>query len=320
MDVCAWLEVVLDEHTAGSSPVVDADLLGELRHRLESAATAAVELLDRRGAGGPSPLRISKGRLADRERCERFALARGAGDGSPVELHRGVLGGLALDRYVAHQLHAGPVADPVEDLRSMLDAEGEWEVLAHLDALERDEALHELGPLAVASGAWAGVGPAWWPRTQSTATVVLAGGRVVAAGRVDVELGGPPSDRPGVVVEVKSGALSDSHRAETHHYALLVALRDRRAPLAAVRWYPGAEPAVVDVTAGVLESAARRLADGTVAWAELLAGREPAVLAGPWCRWCPEADRCPQAAESPEAPGGPDPDVDLTRDDDLADA
>ena len=62
----------------------------------------------------------------------------------------------------------------------------------------------------------------------------LAGGAVTVTGRLDVLLGGPPTGRPGVVVEVKGGRWYDGMRADGHLYALLVALRDGVVPAAVV--------------------------------------------------------------------------------------
>jgi hypothetical protein len=134
--------------------------------------------------------------------------------------------------------------------------------------------------------------------------LVLADGAVVSAGRVDVELGGPLTGRPSLVVEVKSsvGVRAD-HAAEAYLYALLVALRDLEAPVAVALWYPGG--AVVDfpVAAGTLRAAAARLADGIGTWSELVAGRPPRESPGPWCRWCPDADRCPSVLVDPTSAG-----------------
>lgn len=270
---------------------VDDDAPAALRSLLEDASTRAVELLDGHDAADRLPLRLPKGRVAELAACERFAVARHTAphDGpSSVPMMRGI----ALDRYVLHELAVGPVADPLEDLLSMLDAQADHamrdQVIAAADRLE-------LGPLAGAARDWAGIEPSWWPRTQTVAAVHLADGRVLCEGRVDVELGGPLTDRPGVVVEVKTGRPHRTHLAEVTHYALLVTFRDGRAPALVARWYPGGSLAHLPVTADVLRSAALRLAAAIGTWAELHAGRPPTETAGPACAWCPHADLCPSA-------------------------
>lgn len=300
MDVAGALHDLLLRHDGGD-PGLDL-LVAELVEELEAVAARAVALLDEAGprdgpAGAPS-LRLPKARLAALGRCERSAVALADGeDGGAVST--AVLLGVAHDRFVIHQLHAGRVREPLEDLREMLLAEGEWELLDALDQLEssdEDAARARLDPVAATvADAWSGIDEQWLPRTQSRATLLLAGGRVVCSGLVDVELGGPATGLPTVVVEVKSARPGADHVAEVGHYALLVAARDGRPPAAVARWYPGTAPAVVEVGAGVLESAARRLGDGITAWAELVSGRPPQERPGPWCGWCPAAGVCESA-------------------------
>ncbi len=247
-------------------------------------------------AGATDPVRLSKGRLDRLDRCERSALAEardGAGAGDPVALLRGI----ALDRFVAHQLRAGRVRDPLGDLREQLAVELDDATLGLIDAVGEERATEVVAPLATTvADAWSGIDPAWVPRTQSRATLVLADGAVVCSGVLDVELGGVHTGLPGVVVEVKSGRPFPSHSAETYLYALLCTVRDGRAPAFVVCWYPGSPPAALAVTTGVLESAALRLERGIRRWGELVAGGEPSERPGPWCSWCPDADACPSSA------------------------
>lgn len=288
-----------------TAPTVAPDVLGELRRDLESAARVAVSVCEEAGAGllepgalEPSALRLPKSRLVELERCERSAVASADHD-EPSTMSATLLRGVALDRFVTHQLRAGRVREPVQDLAAMLLAEGEWELLAALDEMlddDPDATEGLLAPLASAvADAWSAVPSEWMARTQSRASLGFAEARVVCSGVVDVELGGVPTGRPSIVVEVKSGAPTGTHLAEAAYYGLLVALRDGVAPSHVARWYPGGSIVPMAVTEGLLESAARRLADGMVAWAQLLAGRPPKENAGPWCAWCPDSDRCPSA-------------------------
>jgi len=282
-------------------PPVASEEIEQLRAHLDLAAARAVEQLP----ADALPLRLPKSRLAELDRCERTALARTRTERRD-EMTDAALRGIAVDRFVTHQLVAGRVTEPVEALRSMLAAEAEWTTLAHLEDLDPAHAATLVDALATTvADAWSGIGQEWAPRAQSRAMVVLADGAVVCSSVVDVELGGPSTDLPAVVVEVKSGKPVAAHQSEVYLYGLLVALRDGSAPAEVCRWYPGVAPAAVPVSLGLLESAAVRLEDGIRRWAELVAGREPTESPGPWCRWCPEADDCDSAAGPAENPAGP---------------
>lgn len=298
---------MLDRSDARSVASEDLDVI---RAGIEASARRAVALLGGHDRTDALPLRLPKGRIVALGVCERHALAAArvqASQSGPSSDRSSVpiLRGRAIEVFVAHEIAVGVVADPFEDLLSWLGSRGELDVRDEVIAA-RD--LLDLGPLASAARAWAGLDPLWWPRTQSSAALHLADGAVRCEGRTDVELGGPMSGRPGVVVEVKLGRPHPGHLAEVMHYSLLVALRDRAAPAVVARWYPGAALAEMAVTVDVLRSAARRVSDAIDAWAELVLGRPPAERPGPTCRWCPDADVCPSfdAATDPDGADGPE--------------
>ncbi|MFM7061991.1 MAG: hypothetical protein ACKO04_00650 [Actinomycetes bacterium] len=306
MDVAAWLEGLL-------APEPDlVELLDEVRADLEATARWCASELPPDAV----PLRLPKSRLADLGRCERLALARFERPALDDEMTGARFRGMALDRLVVHQLVAGRLLDPLAELRGALAAEGEWAALDHLDAMDDVEAQAVLWPLVGAvTDAWSAIDPSWVPRTQAPAMLSLADGAVVCSGVLDVELGGPVADRPGAVVEVKSGRPSAAHADEVYLYALVVALRDRTPPSQVARWYPGGGPVGLPVTSAVLETAARRLGDGIEQWASLRAGRPAQERPGWWCRFCPDAADCPSVRSD-----APDPDVqdDSELDDELS--
>lgn len=287
MTVGGWLRGI-DASAAVESAVID-----ELRAELEAAAGSAAEWV-RAGEGRSSslPIRLSKSRLADLESCERRALANALPRASP-EPSAAMLAGIALDQFVAHRLFAGRVLDPPGALAEMLAASGDLVSLEALERLDRSSASELLAPMAAAAEAWADVDNGWLPRLQSRAVAVFARGDLICSGVMDVELGGEGTGRPGVVVEVKSGTVGPSHVQEVYLYALLVALRDGRAPDVVARWYPDRSPAAVSVTEGVLRAAAARLGDAMLRWSELLSGSIPVERPGPSCSWCPDLAICP---------------------------
>lgn len=271
---------------------VTPGFLSDLRGYLDESAGEATADLD------PDllPLRLVKSRLTSLGRCERLAVAEAFRRPAVEPLSPQQFRGIALDMFVVHQLTAGRVLDPTAALRSMAAAEDNQEILEYIDAVEEDDgpSLAEVLDLLATAAAdgWSDVSGDWLPRTQTRATAIF-GGSVVCSGRIDVELGGTVSGRPGVVVEVKSGSPRPEHVAELYFYALLVALRDSVAPAAMLRWYPGGAPAVSPVSAAVLESVAVRVADAMLNWAALVRGSGPSERAGPWCKWCPDASVCP---------------------------
>lgn len=284
----------------GSAPVLDTSVLDGLRSDLEHVAADALASTPRPLEAEDLPLRLPKGRLADLERCERSAVARAVADDVPAS-GLAMLRGTALDHFVAHQLVAGRVREPVTDLTSMLEATGDHDSLASMAGIDLAVLEPELDSLAAAvADAWSGIDAAWAPRVQTPAALVLAHGACICRGVLDVELGGPGTGLPGVVVEVKSAPPAAAHPHEVYLYALLVALRDHAAPAVVARWYPGAAPVGITVTTGVLEAAAARLAAGLRRWAQLRAGATPAERPGGWCSWCPDRGPCPSAADAAE--------------------
>lgn len=295
-----WLEAV--ERESSPPPAVDPSTIVELRRELDEAISVE---LGRLRTGFDGPVRMPKGRVLSLQTCERKALSESRpGDARLISVP--MLRGIALDRFIGHQLIAGRVLDPLGNFRSILDADGADRVVAALDALDDDAAASMLDPLAtVVFDEWGDVQDRWLPRVQSSSSIVVTGadhGPVgVTSGAIDVELGGRVANLPGVLVEVKSASAAASHAAETYLYALLVSLRDGEAPAVAARWYPGTSVAATLVTTGVLESAARGLSDAYRRWVELLLGRAPQERPGRHCRWCPDADVCPSAVGT----GGP---------------
>ena len=132
---------------------------------------------------------------------------------------------------------------------------------------------------------------------------VLAGGAVVLSGRLDVLLGGPPTPRPAVVVEIKAGRWHDGARADAHLYALLVALRDGRPPAAVVTVVADGTTQVEPVRAAVLTTAADRVVHaievGGTDRRRRAGGRPP----GPALRALPAAPGLPRGPRvAPDAP------------------
>ena len=126
--------------------------------------------------------------------------------------------------------------------------------------------------------------------------MTLADGRAMLRGRVDLALGGPPSGRPGVVVELKSGRVEHSVRSDGYLYALGVAARDGVPPAVVVTIWGDGTTLPTEIRPDELLLAAHRTADAI--WA---AERALSATDGPdrkpswWCQGCGQFDTCPVA-------------------------
>jgi hypothetical protein len=124
----------------------------------------------------------------------------------------------------------------------------------------------------------------------------LAGGAVTLTGKLDIVVGGPPTGRPGLVIEVKSGRWHDAARSDAQLYGLLLGLRDGTAP-AAVLTVSAADGAtqLEPIRPAVIGHTAERVAVAMGTAASLAAGEPPATRPGSHCATCPLEATCPAA-------------------------
>jgi hypothetical protein len=285
-----------------AEPVAPADL-AELRGRLEVAARAAVAEAGLPGDAGA--LRLPKHRIAALLDCERnvlASLAQGPVDDLGDDPRALALGRL-VDVLAGYRVLKGPdaprgLAMGTELIRAAAgdrpDAVLEW--LDGRSTAERLDLAAELdGRLEHLLAGWPAFDPAWWPRTQEAVALTLADGQVVVSGRLDIALGGPPTAWPMAVVEVKSGRFSGTARDEQLLYALLVTLRDGRAPGVVVTCAALAEsPVAYPVTTAHLRPAVGRLEAALAAAGRIAGGAHPPAERASWrCRPCPDQRSCP---------------------------
>jgi hypothetical protein len=287
------LAALLQEPERLGEPVT-GEVLDEARLIVEHAVASA-------GAGcwtGDEPLRLAKASIARLLQCPRRALAdpdlADTGDITNIVLGQLVDGGAKLATL-------GPAHPPdVAAAADYLDAVGEPRVREHLldlgpgaaDDLLADAAAR-LDPLVAA---WPAIEGAWWPRVEEPVRVRLGtAGAVVVSGKLDILLGGPPTGRPGLVVELKGGRWHDSVRQDGHLYGLLVGLRDGVAP-AAVLSIAAADGAtqLEPIRPEVLLHAAERVAAAVEVAARLAGGEPAAAHPGSYCGFCPLRSACPE--------------------------
>lgn len=271
---------------AGHAP---SPALDQARDLLEGAAAEATAV---GGWTEAEPLRLAKGAVTWLVRCPRRAVAPPVEGGTTDDL---VLGAIV---DAAAKLAALGARRPitVETALGFLDALGESAAADHLEAVGEDDAAKLVAEAEARAsllvGAWPALGAGWWPRVEEPARVRLAGGAVTVTGRLDVLLGGPPSDRPGVVVEIKAGRWYDGMRADAHLYALLVGLRDGEVPGHVVTLVADGTTQVEPIRPTLVVHAAERVEMALRTAAGLAAGEVAEARPGSHCAHCPVRPDC----------------------------
>ena len=311
----------LGDVLAGPLHPPSSDGIAALRAELDDAARAATVV---GGWTQGEPLRLSKHLVTGLLRCPRRALSErsepgpsGRGSGkqgvdSPSGPAEGQERGARYeDQATGDDVVVGWMVDAAAKLTTVspgrnvtvdaavafLTALGDSTVTDHLAELGSaaarltSDAAMRMDRLA-ASGL-AEVDPGWWPRVEDPVRVAFAAGAVTVAGRIDVLLGGAPTGRPAVIVEVKGGRWYDGMRGDGHLYALMVALRDGEAPASAVTIVSDGTTHVEPIRPALLQHAAERLDEAMGIAARLAAGEPPAMHTGAHCQHCPVRPDCP---------------------------
>jgi hypothetical protein len=285
---------LLDDPRQLAPMVGGAEVVDAARATIEAGASAATEV---GGWTADDPLRLSKGPITWLLRCPRRAVANpdDAAPGNPDDLAIGLL----VD--AGAKLATLGASPPITAERALdfCTASGDTSARDHLDLQSPAAAEALLAEAQVRidllTGLWPTVDGAWWPRVEEPVRARLASGAVVFSGRLDVLLGGPPTDRPALVVEIKSGRWHDGVRSDAHLYGLLLGLRDGIPPaavlsIAARDGTTQLEPMRPDV----LHHAAERVAVALHAAARLAAGEPPEARPGNHCTHCPLQPECPE--------------------------
>lgn len=194
------------------------------------------------------------------------------GDPSPGEL---------VDEAIA-RLIAG--SERIADYLGGL-GEGERAEL-HGEAVERTAMFLECFPRLEAR---------WRPVAESRLRADLNDDRIVLSGKVDLTVGRSDGTRAGkVLIDLKTGGFSPTHRDDLRFYALIETLRLGVPPrLLATYYLDGGRLQDEPVSEALLHSALERVVDGAHAAVALRhEGREPQLRAGPPCRWCPIRAEC----------------------------
>lgn len=133
--------------------------------------------------------------------------------------------------------------------------------------------------------------PQWRPVVEHSARYTMFDESIVFSSRADLVIG--TAGRK-VLIDLKTGQLTPTHRDDLRFYALVETLRSRQPPRSLASFsLDAARLDVEEVSEGLLRAAVRRTIDGVTLMADLVTERrEPTRRAGFQCRWCPLNDSC----------------------------
>jgi hypothetical protein len=280
---------------------------------IASAARARIEgeLASLGLKGARDPLWISKGMLADLDRCEGAFQAGLAREGPPFEHSENTAAGALFHKVIEVDIGSRQQADPrvVADRAAarLLDEDRSfathWTALDELDRFALVTEGTRRAELFRASFPPLGPGGAAKPLPELRIRAEVCGGAAVLAGKVDLLLmrDDPAGSRTPVriALDLKTGTPRSEHAEDMRFYALLMALRYGVPPFRVATFFlESGEWQPEDVTGETLGRAVDRVLAAATAALELRGGREPALSAGPWCGWCPRRDTCPAAARA----------------------
>jgi PD-(D/E)XK nuclease superfamily len=282
-------------------PVFPPGLAEDLRSDLDRRLSA-VEGLVRDG----EHLVAKKSALTDlHQRCEGLFLANTLGEstfeyGFPLAVGKVVHKAVEVGVYAPGLAESDLVDRVLERLSRDDQAFGFF--LTTLNPIDRSQLEAEaVRQLVVFRSMFPPLEKSWTPSVEMTLKVMVADGKVLLHARPDLCLGGTDQAEPmrarRLILELKTGLDRPEHEEDVRLYALVATLFFGVPPfrVATVSLEHGTWRAQ-DVTEDMLRGAVRRVADGCVRGAELLAGSDPSLRAGRWCGWCPRNRLCPASS------------------------
>lgn len=290
-------------------PEFDPRLRAELREGLERSLAP---LVDRLPDG--ETLWVSKHLLSSVHGCEGLFLAQDEEEfaWSP-QTARGTVAHKAIELSVSWRgdPSAGELVDEAiarliagtDRISDYLGALGEGErAELHGEATERVNMFLECFPR---------LEPRWRPVAESRLRADLNDDRIVLSGKVDLTVGRAEGVRAGkVLIDLKTGGFSPSHRDDLRFYALIETLRLGVPPRLLASYYlDGGRLLDEVVSEDTLAVAFERVVAGAEhAVALRHEHREPTLRPGAPCRWCPRRITCEVGTryleERDEADGG----------------
>jgi hypothetical protein len=268
-------------------------------------------------AGLPAPVRLSKERLNELDRCEGSFAASLAGERAVWEPNPKNAVGTLLHRALETDAASARARPPGELVAAaytdLLDDRRYGPFLTGLEPAARELLIADArSGVELFRASFPPLGPArrlLAPLAEQWLVVPFAGGTVTALGRVDLIVG--RFDRGGasrVLIDLKTGGAWPEHAQDMRLYALLFTVRFGAPPLRVASFFlRSGECQPEDVGEQLLFRSADRLLEAVRAAARLTPGAEdgsdlddtagavsnPALRPGPWCAWCPRNATCP---------------------------
>ncbi len=248
---------------------------------------------------------VNKHTLAQVMGCEKRFLAEVA---SPFEWSPALARGTVAHKAIELSIHWGREVDPLtlvdEALARLSETDtslGDW--LQTITEVERAELRAESNDrVNKFLECFPPLKSSWRPVTESRLRLEVDD-TFVFSGKVDLTLGSAEGNLAGkVLIDLKTGRFSPQHIEDLRFYALIECIRVGTPPRRTASYYlDEGKPVVEDITVEVLFAAASRLIDGTTKMVELANDqREPKLVTGPSCRWCPALHDCDSGKSSLE--------------------
>lgn len=275
-------------------PTSRPDLVEELRSRLLEGTKDAV------AAWTESTLYLTKSQLITALRCEGQSVAYAAQTREPGMIPVVAVGNVAHRAIQIAHTHPGQnVVQYVEWAASALRSDEAFTALWDGGdvGVQSDLRMQAVSRVTSFLDSWPALNPRWTPRFEEP--IVAKAGKLTLSARPDLVLGRPRGDglQTMFLVDFKTGALKDEHEFEGRFYALVSALRHGVVPFrSCVYSLASGEWSDPEITEDVLVDTAERVVQGACSLVEVLTERrEPKLVPGQYCRWCPAAATCPSA-------------------------
>ncbi|HEY4375771.1 MAG TPA: PD-(D/E)XK nuclease family protein [Acidimicrobiales bacterium] len=280
---------------SGERPTFPEDLRARLRHDLEAGLAPILAEL-----GPDDDLTVSKHLLSLVHGCEGRMLAEEAEGNTfvvSVPIARGTVAHKAIELGIHWRGDAAPL-DLVDEALARLTNTDHWlaDWLQACPEADRAELRATAGDrVHKFFECFPPLQPRWRPVTESSLWVDLLGGRVRLKGKVDLTIGQARGHEAGkVIIDLKTGGPSGTHRDDLRFYALLEAVRIGVPPRLVASYYLDlGEARSEPVTEGILDATVARTVDGARRVVDLRNGSVAPTLRPSYaCRWCPALATC----------------------------